>query len=375
MDKKRKNRLHLIIAIATVYIIIGFAWWSILLLRKNEETWKLQIDNLRLSMIAVNNYTDDKIMEEAPEYAVLMHKHNSQQKMILGEGSFLFIGLLVGVWFIGRTFNKEMQLTQQRQNFLLSVTHELKSPLASISLVLQTIKRRNIDEEKKQHLTTNALKEAERLNELVNNILLSTKLDTPYEVNPELFNLVELTEDLVEKYQIKFPKVHFEIISDSLPLLYADRQGILSVMSNLIENAAKYAIVNTAVPTTGNNTFYKSTDKQKYEDAFVKIKLEHDDEKFCIEVSDNGIGISVPERKKIFEKFYRVGNEMTRTTKGTGLGLYIVSQIVKAHKGTIRISDNEHQGSVFKITLPDMNKIINPVSNFKIKEGAIAKVN
>ncbi len=374
MDKKRKNKLHLITAVATVYIIIGFAWWSILLLRKNEETWQLHIDNLRLTMIAGNNYTDDKSMQEAPEYTVLMLKHHSQQTMILGEGSFLFLGLLVGVWFISRTFNKEMELTQQRQNFLLSVTHELKSPLASISLVLQTIKRRNIDEEKKQHLTTNALKEADRLNELVNNILLSTKLDTSYEVDPEAFNLVDLTEDLLEKYQIKFPKVHFEIISDKMPLLYADRQGILSVMSNLIENGAKYAIVNNPLPTSSNNTA-RSTVAQLQEDAYVKIKLKHDDEKFCVEVSDNGIGISIPERKKIFDKFYRVGNEMTRTTKGTGLGLYIVSQIIKAHKGTIRISDNEPQGSVFKIVLPDLNKNTVPVSNLKIKEGAIVKVN
>ena len=374
MDKKRKNKLHLITAIATVYIIIGFAWWSILLLRKNEETWQLHIDNLRLTMIAGNNYIDDKSMQEAPEYSVLMLKHHSQQTMILGEGSFLFLGLLVGVWFISRTFNKEMELTQQRQNFLLSVTHELKSPLASISLVLQTIKRRNIDEEKKQHLTTNALKEADRLNELVNNILLSTKLDTSYEVNPEAFNLVDLTEDLLEKYQIKFPKVHFEIISDKMPLLFADRQGILSVMSNLIENGAKYAIVNNPLPTSGNN-MARNTVAQLQEDAYVKIKLKYDDEKFCVEVCDNGIGISITERKKIFDKFYRVGNEMTRTTKGTGLGLYIVSQIIKAHKGTIRISDNEPQGSVFKIVLPQLNKNMVPVSNFKINEGAIAKVN
>ena len=374
MDKKRKNRLHLITAFATVYIIIGFIWWSILLLRKNEETWQLRIDNLRLTMIAANSYTDDKSMQEAPEYSVLMLKHHSQQKMILGEGSFLFLGLLVGIWFVSRTFNKELRLTQQRQNFLLSVTHELKSPLASISLVLQTIKRRNIDEEKKQHLTTNALKEADRLNELVNNILLSTKLDNTYEVNPEAFDLIDLTEDLLEKYQIKFPKVHFEIISDKMPLLFADRQGILSVMSNLIENGAKYAIVNHQSPISGNKTAHNIFE-QLHDDAYVKIKLKHHDDKFYIEVSDNGIGISIPERKKIFDKFYRVGNEMTRTTKGTGLGLYIVSQIVKAHKGTIRILDNEPQGSIFIIVLLDLNKNAVQVSNIKIKESAIIKVN
>jgi len=330
MDNNHKDRLRFVTTGATIYILIGFAWWSVLLMRKNEETWQLHIENLRLNMQIENKYRDDTTMRQAPEYAVLMQRYNNQQHMIWGEGSFLFLGLLVGVWFINRSYNKEIALTRQSQNFLLSVTHELKSPLASISLVLQTIKKRNIDEDKKQHLTTNALKEADRLNELVNNILLSTKLAGNYEVNPEAFDLIYLIEDLIEKYQIKFPKIRFEIQSGTLPLMYADRQGIESVMSNLIENGAKYA---------GEN-------------AFVHIKLRYDDDKFTIDVCDNGVGVPIPERKKIFDKFYRVGNEMTRKTKGTGLGLYIVAEIVKVHKGTIRILDNTPHGSVFRVVLP-----------------------
>ena len=327
MEKKQKNRLHLITTIATVYIMLGFAWWSVLLIRKNEETWKLHIENLKLSMMAQNNYVDDNALHLSDEYAKLKEKHLRQQEMIWGEGSFLFLGLLIGVWFINRSYNKEIELTQQRQNFLLSVTHELKSPLASISLVLQTIKNRNITEEKKQHLTLNALKEADRLNELVSNILLSTKLDKTYDMNPETFNLIALIEDIIEKYQIKFPKIHFDIQSDDIPLVFADRQGIVSVISNLVENAAKYS----------------------YENSSVIVKLLYQDEKFTIDVCDTGAGVPVVERKKIFDKFYRVGNEMTRKTKGTGLGLHIVSQIVKAHKGTIKVLDNTPHGTIFRI--------------------------
>ncbi len=344
MDKEHKSRLHFITTLATVYIIIGFAWWSVLLLRKNEETWQLHIENLRLTMKAENKYVDDKTMQLTSNYAVLMQRHNRQQKMIWGEGSFLFLGLLIGVWVINRSYNKEMELTQQRQNFLLSVTHELKSPLASISLVLQTIRKRNIDEEKKQHLTSNALKEADRLNELVNNILLSTKLDSAYEINPEAFNLIHLITDLVEKYQIKFPKILFEVHAEEIPLMYADRQGIVSVISNLIENGAKYA---------GEN-------------ACVYIKVQYTDDKFTIDVCDNGLGVPLPERKKIFKKFYRVGNEMTRKTKGTGLGLYIVSQIVKVHKGSIRILDNTPTGTIFRVVLPAGNQPA--IFNFRHKE-------
>lgn len=340
MDSEHKNRLHFITTVATVYILIGFAWWSVLLMRKNEETWELHIENLRLTMKAENKYVDDKTMQLAPDYALLMQKHISQQKMILGEGSFLFLGLLIGVWFINRSYNNELELTQQRQNFLLSVTHELKSPLASISLVLQTIRKRNIDEEKKQHLITNALKEADRLNGLVNNILLSAKLEATYEINPEAFSLTQLIDEIIEKYEIKFPKIRFELQSEELPLIFADRQGIVSVMSNLIENGAKYA---------GEN-------------AFVSIRPQYADDKFIIDVCDNGEGVPLTDRKKIFEKFYRVGNEMTRKTKGTGLGLYIVLQIVKAHKGSIRILDNTPKGSVFRVVMPVLRNQLSAIS-------------
>ena len=84
----------------------------------------------------------------------------------------------------------------------------------------------------------------------------------------------------------------------------------------------------------------------------ITIRQSFENQQFVFDIADNGVGIPVSERKKVFEKFYRVGNEMTRRTKGTGLGLYIVAQIIKIHKGTIHILENVPQGTIFRITLP-----------------------
>ena len=115
-----------------------------------------------------------------------------------------------------------------------------------------------------------------------------------------------------------------------MPEILADYSAIRSVIINLLENAVKYS---DRVPE-------------------INIGLTSNNERCNIEISDNGIGIDQSERKKIFEKFYRVGNEDQRKTKGTGLGLYIVDQIVRAHNGSITVSSNQPKGTIFNVFLP-----------------------
>ena len=110
-----------------------------------------------------------------------------------------------------------------------------------------------------------------------------------------------------------------------------DRQGIVSIANNLLENAIKYA--------DGRPT--------------VEVRLFHDKKNVTMEFADNGTGIPDKEKKRIFEKFYRIGSEETRQTKGTGLGLFIVAQIVKAHRGRIQVLDNQPKGTVFRIVMGD----------------------
>ncbi len=329
MDKSK--RLYIVVIASSLYILVAFAWWSILLMKKNAETNQAHIDLLRLELTQKGAYLGEAEFKLTPDYFDLQKEYARQKRMVWGEGSVLFIGLLLGVWLINGSFLSEIALSDQRNNFLLSITHELKSPIASIQLVLQTFQRRKLDEATQTKLLNSAVVETERLNELVNNLLFSARLDAAYEPQFEEIKVNVLIEELVEKFKLKNPKAQFQFIKQQdMPILRGDRQGMVSVFTNLLENAIKYA-----------------TDRPE-----ITIKEGFENQHFVFDIADNGIGISPIERKKVFEKFYRVGSEMTRRTKGTGLGLYIVAQIVRFHRGSIQIIENKPQGTVFRITLP-----------------------
>ncbi len=323
---ERINRTRIATFLAILYILIAFGWWSVLLMKKSNALWEAKVRLVR----SEGSFSTEEEFLKSKAYEVVCEEQRRQTRMIWSEGCVLFLGLIWGVWAINRSFQRDLAASNQRRNFLLSITHELKSPLASIQLAIQTLQKRRLDEEKTRILLQSAEKESERLNELVNNLLLSAKLETAYEPVFEEININNLLEELLSKMKMKFPKVAFHFDKKELPILRGDRQGIISVFNNLLENAVKY-----------------SPDQ-----PVIHLKNGYENERFVFEVADNGVGVPALEKKKIFEKFYRSGNEETRKTKGTGLGLFIVSQVVKAHHGSIFISDNQPKGTVFKVVLP-----------------------
>ena len=139
----------------------------------------------------------------------------------------------------------------------------------------------------------------------------------------------------MQKLRDKYPKVAFSLREDNhIPAIEADRLGLTSVILNLLENAVKY-----------------TPDSPK-----IEVVLDRVEDIVSLAVADNGIGISDKDKRQIFEKFYRVGNEDTRRTKGTGLGLFIVKEIVKSHEGQISVLDNQPKGTIFRIQLPSSKK-------------------
>lgn len=323
----KDKRIRFITIFAVFYIMVAFLWWTVLLNRKNHE---LKVAEKEALYLKTSPLLGEVAFLETPQYLALKKKHEGQTNMILGEGIFLFLGLLWGMWIIFKSFRKEIDLNNQQRNFLLSITHELKSPISSIQLVLDTFRKRKLDEKQTEALALSASNENERLNELVNNLLLSAKLESTYEPFYENVNLQTILEDVTSKLKLRFPKATFNYENLEMPTLMGDKQGIRSVFNNLLENAAKYSTVQPV----------------------IQIKNSVQNDKFVFEIMDNGAGILPHEKNKIFEKFYRVGSEDTRSAKGTGLGLYIVNQIIKAHKGTIQVLDNEPKGTIFKIIFP-----------------------
>ncbi|NJN78064.1 MAG: GHKL domain-containing protein [Saprospiraceae bacterium] len=290
-----------------------------------------RLDALRIQKVIYGDLTE-KAFEQSDIYQSLIRDFERQRLMIMGEGAVFFVVLLIGMGFLNRGFRKEVSLARQQQNFLLSITHELKSPIASIKLALDTfMKRPNLKPEQIQLLSRGALTETERLHNLVNNILLAARIETSFEISLEPLNFNDLIQENLKQVRTKFSNVRFDFQSnDELPMILGDRFALNSIIVNLLENAVKYS-------PKGDE---------------VAIRLNKNGTFLHFEIADKGIGISNEDKERVFEKFYRVGNEDTRKTKGTGLGLFIVKNMITAHKGTIQILDNQPKGSIFKVVLP-----------------------
>jgi signal transduction histidine kinase len=332
MNSRNNIRLRLVSYGVIAYMLMAFAWWSVLLFTKNRDAFYAKRDLMRIGMVAQGLITTDEEFFASERYQELEQQYRWQEWMIFGEALFFVLSLVGGIWLINRGYHKEVMAAKQRRNFLLSITHELKSPLASIRLVLETLQKRGqLKREQVEKLAGNGLFETDRLHMLVEDLLLSAKLETAYQPHTEPLNLSNMLQDLVDKLRNKYPRVdfHFEENVDDATLV-GDKSGLTSVALNLLENAVKY-----------------SPDHPR-----IDVRLWQNNGSLHFEVADQGIGISDKEKALIFEKFYRVGSEDTRKTKGTGLGLYIVDQIVRAHDGNISVLDNEPQGTVFRIELP-----------------------
>lgn len=316
--KQKKTLFQLLQAFVILYILAAFTWWSILLYQKTQENYHLELQLREVHPTSV-------------VYKSLEASYQSAKKMVIGEAVFFSLSILLGIYFVLRAFRKELEISTQKNNFILSVTHELKSPLAAMQLALQTMRKRKLNVEQKEMLIEQGLKETGRLNNLVNNILLAAKMDRSFEIHPEMVKLRPFIEHQMDHFKFLNSDQSIRIDIPKQLSIYADPSALESILHNLINNAIKF---NPQVEE-------------------VAIKGEALLGGIQIIISDQGPGISSEERKKIFDKFYRLGNENTRNTSGSGLGLYLVQKLVLAHLGSINVQDNNPKGSSFKIYFPN----------------------
>lgn len=328
--EQRNLRLRLLSYLVILYMLVAFAWWSYLLFVKNEDAFLAKCEYAKLSLIAESKIKNNQEFYETDIYKNLRSKYKRQEWMIFGEASVFVLSLIIGVWLINRGYNREMRAAQQRRNFLLSITHELKSPIASIKLVLETFLKRNLEKNQTQQLSQNALNDTNRLNNLVSNLLLAAKLENAYIMDKESLNIVQILQDIVISLLQNNPDTIIDLETDTdIVMIHADKMGMTSVFTNLLENAVKYSL-----------------DSPK-----IVVEISETKENVVVSIKDEGVGIPNIERERIFERFYRIGNEDTRRAKGTGLGLYIVKQIIEAHKGRVDVKSNSPKGSIFIVKL------------------------
>jgi two-component system, OmpR family, sensor histidine kinase CiaH len=314
---KWANRATVIYWFLLIYVLAALIWWFIALNLQNR-----QMTQYKLGLLNSND----------PAYSVKMDKilneRNRMTAAYLSEGLVFLSVILVGAIFLYGAIVRQMRIQRQQQNFMMAITHELKTPISIARLNMETLQKHNLDDIKKDKIIRSSLQEINRLNTLTGNILVSAQLEGgSYLFNQEELDFSKVVEDALKDFSNRFPNRNWKY--DLVPGIYILGDPLLMqiLVNNLVENAVKYS--PPASP--------------------IQVVLKVENQLGVLEVRDEGYGIPKKERKRIFQKFYRVGNEDTRTAQGTGLGLYLCRKIALDHKMQLLVSDNPPKGTLFTV--------------------------
>jgi len=326
MDASIKKKLRfatIVYWFLLVYIIGALVWWLVLLQKQNDTITSLKLIQLSNTDSSLNPGAYNKELN-----AIYDEKKRNTTKYISEGVTFLAL-ILVGAVFVYRAVGRQLRTQQQQQNFMMAVTHELKTPIAVTKLNLETIQKHQLDDARRQKLIQMTLQEVNRLNDLTNNILVSSQLEgNNNTLSTEELNLSDLVKSCVTDFKTRFPDRNWDSTIQEEIEITGDPLLLTILVNNLLENAMKYSSKSKLI----NCRLYK----QKNE--------------ILLEVIDEGTGIPQEEKKKVFDKFYRIGNEDTRTTKGTGLGLYLCKKIALDHNADIYVTDNIPTGCIFAVS-------------------------
>ena len=322
-QRKRLRRTTVLYWLLLLYIIAALVWWFISLTNQNDTMRDFEISSVRSTIDSMA--TPGLFMQEMGK---ISSEHTRNQSKYIGEGIIFFLLILIGAAFVYRSVRKQFALQAQQQNFMMAVTHELKTPISVTRLNLETLQKYTLEPEKQRKIIQMTLDETARLNFLTNNILLASQLEgSGYKSSKEELDLSDLLKDCIIGFKNRFPDRTFRCEIEEDAEIEGDPLLLQMLINNLLENAVKYSPKEAVV-----------------EAILRKIKPGIE-----FQVRDEGSGIPDEEKKKIFSKFYRVGNEATRKTQGTGLGLYICRKIARTHNGEIHVTNNEPRGSRFTV--------------------------
>ncbi|MEA2203675.1 MAG: hypothetical protein QOE77_451 [Blastocatellia bacterium] len=263
---------------------------------------------------------------------------NPREIALLVFGIIFFLLIITGLVLNTTFLIREIRRNEQHDAFINAVTHELKTPLASIRLYLETLKQRDIDESKRLQFYDVMLADSDRLLQTVEQVLRAGQSgQRRRKINLRKVDIGELVRECVDLTKVRYnlgpDAVRFaEATNGERPQVKADADELRAAISNLLDNAVKYSV----------------------KDVQVSVEVSAIDAKeVAVRIADRGMGIPSAQLKPIFKRFYRVPGRMMARVKGTGLGLFIVSSVVKRHGGRVFAeSEGPGRGSQFTIQLP-----------------------
>ena len=314
-------RIYILYWIMLAYIIAALSWWFIELNRQND------------TMIKLKSAGKSEVVSYSADDMALEKKRKTAQ--YTGEGVTFLLLIILSAFLFFRAVKKQLKISREQQQFMIAVTHELKTPIAVASLNMETIQKRDLEKEQREKLLNNTLEELRRMNGLCNNLLLSSQMESSgYRITYEPIRISQIAEKCIHDFSSRFPGHHFQFSGGKESMISGDAFLLEMAINNLIDNAIKYS------PRESN----------------ISVTTKEDGDRIIVEVTDEGQGIPAEEQKRIFEKFYRAGDEATRKARGTGLGLFIVKKVADAHDAVISLAENKPCGTIIRLSFLKSNR-------------------
>ncbi len=313
-------RAALITFVAIVVFVLAMAtWWIIFMARLTRE----KVD------IAHSLGADEAFLEN------LHHQEIMRQIMVGSEGVVFLLLVLLGVWLIYRSLIQADRLRRRQENFVMAVTHELKTPVASIGIYVDTLQSEKIPTEKKLQVIPRMRGDLHRLEQLIEDILEAGRFESgESRLNLQSIDLSGLLKGLADGLVQRAD-------GGAINMSRKIEPGISIVADSAVLGRALGAILDNAVKYAGG------------QQPHLMLSLRRTNHSAEIVIADKGIGIEKGELELIFDRFYRVGHELTRASRGTGLGLFLCREMIRAHGGKVTAhSEGIGHGSEFTITLP-----------------------
>jgi signal transduction histidine kinase len=270
---------------------------------------------------------------------VLARKASREVAVYTWTAVLVIVMILLAGGFAGQSIGKQIRLNRLKNDFIATVSHELKTPLASMRVLVDTLlEGRYRDQQQVTDYLRLVSRENERLTGLIDNFLTFSRMER----NKQAFEFESVSPAVIARHAADAVKTRFGngkcrfdvSVGENLPDVLADRDAMVTVLINLLDNAYKYS----------------------YDEKRIELRVSSEDGSVCFCVSDSGVGLSRRAVKKIFNRFYQVDRSLTRSAEGCGLGLSIVKFIVDAHKGKISVDSKPGKGSTFTVKLPAGNE-------------------
>ncbi len=289
-----------------------------------------------LAAISMGPPFDDLRLAAVPLGEDVVAQASRRNRVLYGVLLGLFyLALAVGTAYTARTLYREARLSRLKTDFVSLVSHELRTPLTSIRMFIDTLALGRVHDEKEVKQILEMLsRETERLSSMIDRVLDWSRIESGRkEYHRDAWDVREVVDVSMEALRAQYYSEPLRVevqVEDGLPRVDVDRDALAGALLNLLQNAYKYS----------------------GEDQRIALRALREPAGVAIEVEDHGVGIAPRDRKRIFERFYRVVNLLTRKTSGSGLGLAIARRIVEAHGGSISLKSEVGKGSTFIIHLP-----------------------